>query len=48
MTVYKAQGQTLGHVVINLASCIYTEQPYVIVSRVTSSQGLMVLHDFDA
>ena len=48
MTVHNAQGQTLGHAVIDLASCICQEQPYVIVLRVASSQGLMVLHDFDA
>ena len=47
MTVHKAQGQTLGRVIIDLAGCVGTEQPYVMVSRVSSLQGLMVLRDFD-
>ena len=48
MTVHKAQGQTLGRVIVDLAGCIGMEQPYVMVSRVTFLQGLVVLRDFDA
>ena len=48
MTVHKAQGQALGRVIIDLAGCVGTEQPYVTVSRVTSLQGLiMVFRNFD-
>jgi len=46
MTVHKAQGQTMGKVVVDLAGCSGTEQPYVMVSRSTSIEGLFVLRDF--
>ena len=47
MTVHKAQGQTLGRIIVYLAGCIGTEQPYVMVWRVTFLQGLVVLRDFN-
>jgi len=47
MTVHKAQGQTMQRVIVDLAGCFGTEQPYVMVSRATSISGLMVLRDFD-
>ena len=47
ITVHKAQGQTMGKVVVDLAGCSGTEQPYVMVSRCTSLDGLVVLRDFD-
>ena len=47
MTTHKAQGQTMGMVVVDLAGCSGTEQPYVMVSRSTSMQGLIILRDFD-
>jgi len=37
MTVHEAQGQTMGQVIVDLA----------MVSRATSLDGLLVLHDFD-
>ena len=43
MTAHKAQGQTLDRVIIDLESCKGTEAPYVMVSRVTSLQGLLIL-----
>ncbi|KAF9053998.1 hypothetical protein BDP27DRAFT_1146671, partial [Rhodocollybia butyracea] len=46
MTTYKAQGQTLSSVVVDLQSCTGTEAPYVMVSCVTSLEGLLVLRPF--
>ena len=46
MTAHCAQGQTLHHVIINLESCQGTESPYVMVSRATSLEGLLILHPF--
>jgi len=45
-TAHKVQGQTLERVVVDLASCIGTEAAYVMVSRCTSLDGLMVLRPF--
>ena len=42
MTVYKAQ------VIVDLVGYIRTEPPYVMVSRASSLDGLLVLRDFDA
>jgi len=47
ITAHKAQGQTMGRVVVDLAGCSGTEQPYVMVSRSTSLEGLVILRDFD-
>jgi len=47
MTAHKAQGQTMEKVVVDLAGCAGTEQPYVTVSRSTSLEDLLVLRDFD-
>lgn len=46
MTAHKAQGLTLPRVVVDLASCRGTEQPYVMVSRCQSLDGLLVLRLF--
>ncbi|KZT31430.1 hypothetical protein SISSUDRAFT_963234, partial [Sistotremastrum suecicum HHB10207 ss-3] len=46
MTVYKAQGQTMDRVTIDLAECRGTEEPYVMISRATSLTGLIVLRPF--
>jgi len=46
MTAHKAQGQTLDKVIIDLESCKGTESPYVMVSRVTSLNGLLILRPF--
>ena len=48
MTVHKAQGQTMSKVIVDLAGCAGTEPPYVMVSRATSLDGLLVLRDFNA
>jgi len=47
ITAHKAQGQTLLNVIIDLQSCRGTESPYVMVSRVTSLDGLLLLRPFD-
>ena len=47
MTAHKAQGQTMNRVVVDLAGCSGTEQPYVMASRSTSLEGLIVLREFD-
>ena len=46
MTAHKAQGLTLPHVVVDLSSCKGTEQPYVMVSRCKSLDGLLVMRPF--
>jgi len=48
ITAHKAQGQTMGRVVVDLAGCSGTESPYVMVSRSTSLTGLIVLRDFES
>ncbi|KZT06848.1 uncharacterized protein LAESUDRAFT_652811 [Laetiporus sulphureus 93-53] len=47
MTTHKSQGQTLQHVLVDLQSCHRTEAPYVMVSRVTSLRGLLILRSFN-
>ena len=47
MTVHKAQGQTMTKVALDLAGCSRTEQPYMMVSRSTSRQGLFILREFN-
>ena len=46
VTSHKAQGQTLNKAVVDLAGCTGTEQPYVMASRCTSLEGLLILRDF--
>ena len=46
MTAHKAQGLTLPRVVIDLASCKGTEPPYVMASRCTSLDGLLIMRPF--
>ena len=48
ITSHKAQGKTMERVIIDLAGCIGTEQPYVMVSRATSLNGVVVLRDFES
>ena len=48
MTVHKAQGQTMACVIVDLMGCVGMELPYVMVSRATLLDGLIVLRDFDA
>jgi len=47
MTVHKSQGQTMQQAIIDLQSCHGTESPYVMLSRVTSLEGLAILRPFD-
>lgn len=46
MTAHRAQGQTLPSVIVDLQSCQGSESPYVMLSRVTSLQGLLILRPF--
>ncbi len=41
---HKSQGLLLDNVVVDLQSCSGSESPYVMISRVKSLEGLMVLH----
>ncbi|EKM80524.1 hypothetical protein AGABI1DRAFT_38352 [Agaricus bisporus var. burnettii JB137-S8] len=47
MTAHKAQGQTLQKAIVDLQSCHGCEAPYVMLSRVTSLEGLLILRPFD-
>ncbi|KAF5326514.1 hypothetical protein D9611_000713 [Ephemerocybe angulata] len=46
MTAHKAQGKTFERAIVDLTCCIGTEAPYVMVSRVKSLSGLLVLRAF--
>ena len=46
VTAHKSQGLSLDNVVVDLQSCSGSESPYVMISRVKSLQGLMVLRPF--
>ncbi|KAJ6505075.1 hypothetical protein C8R45DRAFT_796059, partial [Mycena sanguinolenta] len=46
MTAHKSQGKTLQQTVVNLRHCSGTESPYVMISRVTSLDGLLILNSF--
>lgn len=46
MTAHKSQGQTLPKVVLDLECCHGTESPYVMISRVKSLDGLLILRPF--
>ncbi|KAF9642413.1 hypothetical protein BDM02DRAFT_3105726, partial [Thelephora ganbajun] len=45
-TAHKAQGQTMNKVIVDLSSCVGTEAAYVMVSRCTHLDGLLVLRPF--
>lgn len=47
MTAHKSQGQTMTKIIVDLHSCRGTEAPYVMVSRVTSLEGLLILRPFN-
>ncbi|THU92918.1 hypothetical protein K435DRAFT_623253, partial [Dendrothele bispora CBS 962.96] len=47
ITAHKSQGQTLSHAIVDLQSCRGSEMPYVMVSRVRSLDGLLLLREFD-
>ena len=46
MTAHRSQGQTLTKVIVDLQSCRGSESPYVMLSRVTSLEGLLILRPF--
>ncbi|KAJ7154988.1 hypothetical protein C8R43DRAFT_863249, partial [Mycena crocata] len=46
LTAHKAQGKTLEHCVVDLTGCRGTESPYVMISRATSLEGLVILSPF--
>ncbi|KAJ6484117.1 hypothetical protein C8R45DRAFT_767690, partial [Mycena sanguinolenta] len=46
ITAHKSQGKTLPHAVVNLRDCSGTESPYVMLSRVMSLDGLLILKNF--
>ncbi|KAJ7130749.1 hypothetical protein C8R43DRAFT_830145, partial [Mycena crocata] len=46
MTAHKAQGKTLDWCVVDLTGCKGTESPYVMISRATSLEGLVILTPF--
>ncbi|KAJ7168754.1 hypothetical protein C8R46DRAFT_853884, partial [Mycena filopes] len=46
ITAHKAQGKTLQACVVNFSSCKGSKSPYVMVSRVTSLEGLVILTPF--
>jgi len=45
-TAHKAQGQTMNKVIIDLNSCVGTEAAYVMISRCTRLDGLLILRPF--
>ncbi|KAJ7177011.1 hypothetical protein C8R46DRAFT_829436, partial [Mycena filopes] len=46
MTAHKAQGKTLEACVVNLTACKGSESPYVMLSRATSLEGVVILTPF--
>ncbi|KAI0717165.1 hypothetical protein C8Q76DRAFT_571455, partial [Earliella scabrosa] len=46
LTAHKAQGQTFNKVIVDLESCSGTEAPYVMLSRATSLEGVIILRSF--
>ncbi|KZV97596.1 hypothetical protein EXIGLDRAFT_581814, partial [Exidia glandulosa HHB12029] len=46
MTTHKAQGETMESAIVDLQGCRGSEAPYVMVSRVKSLQGLLILRPF--
>lgn len=46
VTAHRAQGQTMEQVIVDLESCRGTEAPYVMLSRASSLDGLLVLRPF--
>ncbi|KAJ7715807.1 hypothetical protein B0H16DRAFT_1210338, partial [Mycena metata] len=46
ITAHKSQGKTLAACVVDLRLCQGSESPYVMISRVTSLEGLVILMPF--
>ncbi|THU82760.1 hypothetical protein K435DRAFT_563213, partial [Dendrothele bispora CBS 962.96] len=47
MTCHKSQGSTLQNIVVDLRLCRGSESPYVMLSRATSLDGVVILRDFE-
>lgn len=47
MTTHKAQGQTMERAIIDFEGCTGSEAPYVMLSRVKSLDGLLILRPFN-
>jgi ATP-dependent exoDNAse (exonuclease V) alpha subunit len=47
MTAHKAQGQTVQQAIVDIQSCQSVESVYVMLSRVTTLEGLAILRPFD-
>ncbi|THU87491.1 hypothetical protein K435DRAFT_619227, partial [Dendrothele bispora CBS 962.96] len=47
MTCHKSQGSTLQNIVVDLRLCRGSESPYVMLSRATSLNGVIILRDFE-
>ncbi|KAJ7218941.1 hypothetical protein C8J57DRAFT_998110, partial [Mycena rebaudengoi] len=45
-TAHKAQGKTMNVVILDLESTSGTEAPYVMLSRATSLNGVLILRPF--
>lgn len=45
-TDYKAQGNTFTHAIVDLAEITASAGPYVMLSRLTTHAGLLILRDF--
>ena len=46
ITAHKAQGLTLPNVIVDIANCRGTEAPYVMISRCTNLDGLLIMRPF--
>ncbi|KAJ7779994.1 hypothetical protein B0H16DRAFT_1299878 [Mycena metata] len=46
VTAHKAQGKTLEACIVNFTNCKGSESPYVMVSRATSLEALVILTPF--
>lgn len=47
ITAHRSQGQSVSVITVDLQSCRGTEAPYVMLSRVRSLDGLLILRPFD-
>ncbi|KJA12671.1 hypothetical protein HYPSUDRAFT_117206, partial [Hypholoma sublateritium FD-334 SS-4] len=47
ITAHKSQSLSFQSATIDLQSCCGTEKPYVMISRITSLEGLRILRPFD-
>ncbi|THU94163.1 hypothetical protein K435DRAFT_578785, partial [Dendrothele bispora CBS 962.96] len=46
-TSHKSQGRTLPNIVVDLRLCRGSESPYVMLSRATSLDGVIIIRNFD-